>query len=562
MDGGLDPTSEYTSFGFALYSNLLLRPLMNYTHVAGVRGNQVIPDLAAGLPEISDDGRTYTFTLKQGARFGPPVSREITSEDIAYAFERMEDAEVRAPYKFYFESAIQGLIEFGRGTADEIEGIETPDEDTIVFRLIRPTGDFLYRLAMPAAAPLPEEVAGCFPEEYGRYLVSSGPYMVAGSDDAADVDCADLEPWSGFDPARELILERNPDFDLALDDPRIRRSLPDRFEFVIARDPDVLLERVEDGKSDLYSGSPSFDALRRYTSKPRLRNNLHVHDGDRIWYISLNLTVPPFDDVHVRRAANFIMDKDSLVRAWGGPLQGDVATHVVPDNMLGGALENYDPYRSRDHAGDLDAARAEMRKSRYDRDRDGSCDAEVCTDVDHVSRPGSPWAGMNLVVEASLNKIGIDVETRELDDPYAVLQRIPSRVALTSIPGWGKDYPDPYSFIGFLFDGRNIIQGTSANYSFVGLTRERAAHFDMPYPRQGVPTIDARIDACSELEGEERRDCWVALDRTLMEDVVPWIPYLDANHFLITSDAVRPFEFDQFSGEASYSRIGIRSPKR
>ena len=562
FDGGLDPTTEYTSLGFALYSNLLLRPLMNYPHVAGVRGNEVTPDLADGPPEISDDGLTYTFTLKPGARFGPPVSREIVSADIAYAFERMEDPEVRAPYKFYFESAIEGLIEFGRGTADEITGIETPDDDTIVFHLIRPTGDFLYRLAMPAAAPLPAEVAGCFPDQYGRHLVSSGPYMIAGSDAAEDLGCADLAPLSGFAPSRELILVRNPAFDLALDDPRIRVSLPDRFEFVIARNPADLLEHVEDDRSDLYSGSPSFDDLRRYTSKPRLRDNLHVQKGDRIWYISLNLTVPPFDDVHVRRAANYIMDKDSLVRAWGGPLQGEVATHIVPDNMLGGELDGYDPYRSRDHAGDLKAARAEMRRSRYDADSDGTCDADVCAGVDHLSRPGSPWSSMTLVVEASLHKIGIEVDTRELADPYSVLQKIPNPVAITSIPGWGKDYPDPYSFIGFLFDGRNIVQGTSANYSFVGLTRSQAAEFDVDYPRHGVPSVDERIDACSELDGAARRECWVDLDRALMEDVVPWIPYLDANHLLITSDAVDPFEFDQFSGEAAYARIGVRTSNR
>ncbi len=557
FDGELDPTSEYTSMGFALHSNLLSRPLMNYRHVAGVRGNQLVPDLADGPPEVSEDGLTYTFTLKEDARFGPPVNRAITSQDIGYAFERMESPEVGAPYKFYFESAIEGMIEFGAGSSDEISGIETPDERTIVFHLLRPTGDFLYRLAMPAAAPIPQEVADCYPDSYGRHLVSSGPYMIAGSGAVSGEVCDGFTTLSGFEPDRRLVLVRNPSFEVARDDPRIRDSLVDRFEFVVVEDPDEILERVESGDADLSSGTPSFDWLRRYASRRRLRDNLHVQAGDRIWYISLNLTVPPFDDVHVRRAASFVMDKDSLVRSWGGPLQGEVATHAVPDAMLGGKLQDYNPYPSRDHAGDIKAAKAEMRKSRYDTDGDGICDDEVCDGVIQVSRDGSPWSTMALVVEASLNKIGIEVDTKVLDDPYSAIQEIPNDVALTSIVGWGKDYPDPYSFIGFLFDGRNIVEGNNANYSFVGLTRERARELGIDYPRGGVPNIDSRIDRCSELTGSERTDCWVALDRSLMEEVVPWIPYLDANHLLITSDVVRPFEFDQFSGEAAYARVGI-----
>lgn len=559
FDGGLDPTSEYTSMGFALFSNLLLRPLMNYTHRAGVQGNELVPDLADGPPEVSDDGLTYTFTLKEEARFGPPVDRTITSEDIVYAFERMESSEVEAPYKFYFENAIEGMVEFGAGRADEISGIDTPDDRTIVFSLVRPTGDFLYRLAMPAAAPIPREVADCVPRNFGRHLVASGPYMIAGSNAVSGSGCGSLTRLSGFEPTRKLVLVRNPNFDVALDDPRIRDSLVDRFEFVVAENPDAVLPRVEKGDADLSSGSLSLDTLRRYASIRRLRDNLHVQNGDRIWYISLNLTVPPFDDVHVRRAASFVMDKDSLVRTWGGPLQGDVATHVVPDDMLQGELEGYNPYPSRDHAGDVRAAKAEMRKSRYDKNNDGICDVPACRSVLHVSRPGSPWSSMALVIEASLHKIGVEVETRMFGDPYAAIQQIPNDVALSSIVGWGKDYPDPYSFIGFLFDGRNIVEGNNANYSFVGLTRERARELGIDYPRGGIPNIDSRIDLCSELAGTARTDCWVELDRSLMEDVVPWIPYLDANHLLITSNAVRPFEFDQFSGEAAYSRLGVVS---
>jgi peptide/nickel transport system substrate-binding protein len=565
FDNSLDPSSEYTSFGFALHSNLLSRTLLNYRHVGGTRGNELLPDLAEGLPEISEDGLTYTFTLKNDARFGPPLDRDITSADVRYAFERAGTPRVGAGYSFYYESAIEGFTEFASGAADEITGIETPDDDTVVFHLLQPTGDFLYRLAMPAAAPIPEEIARCFPggAEYGRHLVSSGPYMIEGSDAAEFRTCSQLDAFSGFDPAAHLDLVRNPSFDVAADDPRIRESLPERFEFVAGIGNDEILEHLKDGTSDVASGSPSFDTLRTYAARPALRKNLHVETGDQIWYITMNLAVPPFDDVHVRRAVSYVMDKDSLVRAWGGPLQGRVARHVLPEAMIGGRLEDFDPYSSPDNAGNLARAKAEMRLSRYDTDGDGLCDHPVCNEVVHIGRDVTPWSSLTLVIEASLHKIGIRVRTNEPDDPYGVIQRLPNRVAMTSIPGWGKDYPDPYSFIGFLFDGRNIDADTNANYSLVGLTRERAAELRIEYPRRGIPSVDADIDSCAVLlPGEDRLSCWVELDRKLMNEVVPWIPYLDANRIIITSDDVRNYEFDQFSGELSYAHVGLTDRER
>ncbi len=145
---GFDPTGEYLTNAWEIYSNLLLRTLLNYRHVAGPAGNEVIPDLAEALPEVSEDGLTYTFRLKDGIRFGPPLDREITSEDIAYAFERIGTPSLVAQYGFYY-TVIEGMAQFTDGKADSISGIETPDDKTIVFHLTRPTGDFLYMRPWP-----------------------------------------------------------------------------------------------------------------------------------------------------------------------------------------------------------------------------------------------------------------------------------------------------------------------------------------------------------------------------------------------------------------------------
>ena len=178
-----DPTGEYSVQAFGLYSNLLVRTLVGYNHVAGPAGNLLVPDLATSTGTIGNGGRTYTFRLKDGIRFGPPLNREITSKDVAFAFERIATKSVGAQYGFYYD-VIKGMSAYAQGEAKTISGIKTPNPRTVVFDLTAPTGDFRYRLAMPAAGPMPREVAGCFTKAgaYGRYLISSGPYMLAGSD--------------------------------------------------------------------------------------------------------------------------------------------------------------------------------------------------------------------------------------------------------------------------------------------------------------------------------------------------------------------------------------------
>src|SRR5205085_7159924 len=75
---------------------------------------------------------------------------------------------------------------------------------------------------------------------------------------------------------------------------------------------------------------------------------LHLNSGDRTWYLTMNLTAAPFDDIHVRKAMNWIMDKKSLVQAWGGPTIGKVANHIVPDTLFNNQLAEFAPYKTPD----------------------------------------------------------------------------------------------------------------------------------------------------------------------------------------------------------------------
>jgi peptide/nickel transport system substrate-binding protein len=565
---GGDPTGEYLGLSFGILSNLLDRTLLTYYHSGDERGNSLVPDLAEDFPEVSADGLTYTFHLKDGIMFGPPLSREITSADVEFAFRRMATESLVAQYGFYYYGLIDGL-ELGEDPgAGGIPGIETPDDKTIVFHLTRIAPEFEFLVAMPAAGPMPEEVAGCFTEagEYGRYVVSSGPYMYEGTEalDASSCDALEASgPIAGFDPEDHSYFVRNPDYDPATDDPEVRENNVDEIRIDLNTNLADIFDKIERGELDGHvgSGNPPADVLQRYSTDEALQPMLVTGQDDRTWYITMNLAAAPFDDIHVRKAANLVMDKAGILQAWGGDINGEIATHIQPPALTGGSptSEEYDPYATPNFAGDVDAAMDEMRQSVYDTDGDGLCDAPECSGVVMVNRNTSPWTESEAVVVDSLAQIGIEVDVREAEDHYTIMQTVSNEVPISMNPGWGKDFPDSSSFVGFLFDGRGIACEGNYNYSLVGLTQDKADECGIEF--EDVESVDADIDNCKQvaLEGDvdATNQCWIALDERLMEEIVPWVPYLWPTIITTIGPAVTAWDFDQFAGTTAFSKVAV-----
>ncbi len=564
--GNFDPTGEYLATFFGLYQNLFGRTLMGYKHLPDAEGNELIPDLAEAEPGISEDGLTYTFTIREGVEWGPPLNRQVTSQDVEYAFRRIATPALVAQYSFFYLGTVKGLQEYSDagGLTDDpegntpISGIQTPDDRTIVFELETPTGDFLNRIAMPAAGPIPEEVAQCFlaAGEYGRFVMSSGPYMIEGSDQLDVTSCDTMEELSGFNPNQRLILVRNPNYDPATDTTEARENFFDQFEMTLNTNAQDIFDKVRQNQLELAYASEPSEVVREYSTNPELEDRYHINSGDRTWYITMNLTQPPFDDIHVRKAANWIMDKEGLRRAWGGEPKGLIANHIVPDTMLNGELDDFKPYGTEGDAGNLEEAQNEMRQSKYDTDQDGMCDAPQCKGVLHVTRTTDVWANMAPVIEESFAKIGIELNTRQFEDSYTIIQTVKREVPVSSTPGWGKDYSDASTFM-VLFDSRNILPEGNVNYSLVGLTAERAGELGATGTTDGIPSVDADIDACNELMDDERLQCWADLDEKLMNEVVPWVPYLQGNADFVISDSVSKYVFDQSSGDPAWAHLAV-----
>jgi peptide/nickel transport system substrate-binding protein len=559
-----DPTGEYLASAFTMY-NALLRTLVATNHTAGPKGNELHPDLASAMPTISSDGLTYTFKLKSGIKFGPPLNRAITSKDIEYAFERINTAPLVAQYGAYYNGVIKGMDGKAKSPTP-ISGIETPDDSTIIFHLEKATGDFLYRLSMAATAPMPQEVAKCFTKagDYGRYVISSGPYMLKGSDQLSTASCSAMKPISGFDPSKLITMVRNPSYDQSTDN--LRTNNVNGISIAIDTNVNDIFNKVESGSLDAsFTNQPPKPILQQYLTQPAKKNLIHFDSGDRTWYITMNWSTPPFDDIHVRKAANLIMDKAAMLQAWGGSSFGQIATHIMPPSVVNNQLtQSYDPYASAGFHGDLAKAQAEMKQSKYDTNQDGLCDAAACKSMVMINRNVTPWTDLEPVVVSSLGKIGIVVKPRELatSAAYTTIQTVKNNIPIALNAGWGKDYADAYTFAAPLFSGAGIIPTGNTNYALVGLTPAKASEVGAKVPAGvTVPNLDTNITDCEKIQATDpaRTTCWVNFDKTTMEQAVPWVPYLWANNPTVNNPSLTHYEFDQFSGYVSLTEVAVNN---
>ena len=110
---------------------------------------------------------------------------------------------------------------------------------------------------------------------------------------------------------------------------------------------------MQAGQLEDEQSSPQPKTIRQYVTDPNLKSRLLPNVGDRTWYLTMNMTQPPFDDIHVRKAMNYIIDKQAMRKAWGGPVIGSIATHIAPPVDVQNGLAEYDPYSTPNSSGDV-----------------------------------------------------------------------------------------------------------------------------------------------------------------------------------------------------------------
>ena len=567
--GALDPHRPTWYDSAELMRCCLLRTLVSYEGRPTDEGGTTLrPDLAASLPEVSSDGLTWTFRIRRGIRYAPPLQdTEITAPDFVRALLRAFRGAREVGVSTLDQLAIEGTAEYVEGRASTVSGFEIPDPHTLRIRLTRPAGDLPAHFALPSTAPIPPSpsdpgapfgVASGHDGDYGRFLVASGPYMVEGSE-RLDFRRSPREraPVSGFVPGRSLTLVRNPSWDPATDE--LRPAYVDRIEIAIGGDLAEASARLDAGGIDFvfFAGPPPQappDQIARYRAGPE-RGRVHVHSRDFVRAIAINLALPPFDDIHVRKALNLVMDKARLIELAGGPQVGESAGHLVLNSLEDNLLISYDPYRTPGARGDPEAARAEMRLSRYDRDRDGRCDHAACSGVSVATFLAAP--GQADAVSADLAEIGIRAEIETLRPEEGLRRWFDPRERIGLLVGlpYGKDMLNAAPFFRSMFDSRWSFVGHSTNGTMVGASRERLARWG--YDGVDVPSIDDRIDACLAQVGGTQVQCWASLDQYLMENVVPWVPYVFERYSRTVSPRVVDYSFDQLMAQPALDRVAL-----
>jgi peptide/nickel transport system substrate-binding protein len=552
-----DPQKAYYSVEWEFQRCCLIRTLLSYNGESAAQGgNTLRPDLAASLPEISKDGMTYTFHLKDGIKFGPPYDSPITSQDFVNGFLREANPQGSAGgYSYYYSDTIKGFSDVYAGKAKSISGITTPDDKTIVFQLLKPSPDFPYLLAMPAASPIPTGADVGHEKDYGQYLVATGPYMFQGSEDMNfKLPPNKQKPVAGNDPGRSYVLVRNPDYDPSTDD--LRPSYVDQINIQVGGTESDLQNKVDAGDLDMCFdclGLPT-SALQKYETTPDLKDQLHIFQNDGISYGTFNLGIAPFDDVHIRKAFNWIYPLNSTRQLGGGPPQGTFAGHWIPNGLENNILQSYNPFATPDNNGDLAKAQAEIKLSKYDKNGDGSCDeSPECHDILTIANSSGTAPKSVALLQQALKPLGITLDPKFLDTGamYAKCYTLASKAGYCASVSWGKDYADADTF-GPLFVASGI---GCCNYSNLG-----ASSADLQkagYSITSVPSVDKQFNACLPKTGQDRFQCWADFDKTLTEDVVPGVVRLATNNIDITGSRILGYSFDQFAGQMAVDHVAL-----
>jgi ABC-type transport system substrate-binding protein len=497
----LDPNRWYFAATWGL-ANGLCTTLVRYDDKAGQDGVKIVPGLA-DMPEVSSDGLTYTFKLRS-AKFanGDP----ITPADVKYTFERLMAPDVDTGTGGYFGGVV-GVDDYTSGKATEISGITTT-ADSVVFKLSVPDGSFLNKVALPTTCPVGQG-APKKPDQAVSLLqkYASGPYTV-----------------DSYTPEQSMVWVRNPNYDAsALGD----RGKAAKISFEIGVDPSQAALKIKAGDIDVYTGNFPTADITTLSNDASLKSQTFKADRPAILTLFLNNTVAPFDNVKVRQAVNYAVNRTQIQRVWGGPQVGTPTDQILPPSVP--QWSDYDAYPFQP---DLEKAKQLITES------------GIKTPVTTQLRTRNDVAGfmeVSQVVQANLKAIGINVEIQgapgSVDGAYDADAKNKAPMGLVT---FSMDFPDGQAFINLLLDPAKPDFGGS-------------------YARFNDKSFIPYYDKVAGLTGEERDKAYIALDEKIMTEAAPWAPLLVPSRFDFVSSRLTGYTYSQAMDAVNYNTIGVSS---
>ncbi|HEY5343035.1 MAG TPA: ABC transporter substrate-binding protein [Solirubrobacteraceae bacterium] len=496
----LDPGLAYYNIDYeVVYATQ--RPLFSYKPNTF---SEPSPDMASEPAQISGGGRTITVHIRKGVHFSPPVNREVTSADVAYAIERGTNGNVGNPYfPSYFSSLVGAKQEIAEEKGGPFPGITTPNRETIVFHLTEPKAPIvLAALVLPLSAPVPEEYAKRYdamkPTEYGNHQVATGPYMLKN-------DSAGKVLGSGYVPGKSATLVRNPNWNPKTD---FRPAYLNQIDIELGGDTTVIGRQVLEGSDMVQNEAPAQPTVRLAYEKFRSQLELSPGAGDH--YVAVDNKQGPFAKVDVRKAFWAALDRVAMNKARGGELVTNVMTHFIYPEIPGfeqagglkGPRVDYNDYPQ----GNAAVAAKYMRLAGYPSGKyTGGKTLQI------VGSNESPSSEDAEIVNQTLKNLGFATKLTLVESSvmYSKYCGTPAE-AIDVCPnvGWVADFGDPQAVLDVAFNGKNIVSTGNNNWGQVN-----------------DPEINKAMEAAELIVGTQARaNAWAQIDRKLVARAVA-IPF-------------------------------------
>lgn len=496
------------SQGLAITSlSLVHRRLTTWDIQPGKEG-KVVADLATDTGEVSKDGKSWTYTLKDGLKYedGTP----ITSADIKYGIERSFSTELSGGLS-YHKGLLEGGDEYkGPFTGKELDSIETPDAKTIIFHLNTTFGDWPWIASMPAFSPVPK--AKDNPGKYGLDPIASGPYKVESNKSGA-----------------EAVLVRNDNWDEKTDP--VRTAGPDSVVFKLGQDASVTAQALISDSGDAKNGfSASFvpaSQLAQVQSDPSAKSRLVTSGPGALAYLAMNTTHTGLDNIKVRQAINYAVDKNTYRIAAGGEIAGDFASTLITPGIPGRV--DYDLYKS-EPSGDVARAKSLLEESGV---KLGTLKLLTQNDATSVAKAES--------ILESLGRVGITVKIKSVDaNTYSADATDAKGDYDLTLGSWQPDFPSANGNIQPLFDSSQIGGG---NYNI---------------SRYSNKDVDALIKKATEtIDPVQAQKIWAEADQRIMEDA-PIVPLLDTRNSFLRGSNVENFVIGDFPTYPVYFKASLK----
>jgi oligopeptide transport system substrate-binding protein len=366
---------------------------------------EVVPDLAERW-ELSSDGRTYTFFLRQGARFHD--GRTVTASDFKYSLERACDPRTGSTVAGVYLGDIVGARETLVGQAHEISGIEVVDDHTLRITIDAPKAYFLAKLTYSTAFVVDRQ--NTQQSNWLQQPNATGPFKLKEH------------------TAEQIVLQRNDYY---------YRDKPNLAEVTFLLSGGSPMSMYENGELDIVGVGPA-DVERVRDPANALHAELTMVPQLDIQYIGFDVTQPPFDDVKVRQAFVLAIDREKITNVvWKGmraPAQG-IVPPGMPDYTREGSLLRFDPQH----------ARQLIAESKY---QDAASLPPITLSIGGSDTEMPPT--IEAIVAMVRENLGVEVTVEESSD---ILSEQPQMYSI----GWIADYPDPEDFLDILFHSQSDL---------------------------------------------------------------------------------------------------------